>query len=134
MSYLLDTNVCIDYLNARSVRVCQHLESLPTSQMAVCSIVKGELLVGAFKSRRAQAALARIEEFLAPYLSLPFDDACAIVYAKLRADLERHGRVIGAYDLLIAATALAHDATLVTHNVDEFSRVPGLRIEDWESE
>ena len=74
-----------------------------------------------------------VEQFCKPYLTLPFDDACAQHYGVVRAYLARRGTPIGPNDLLIAATALAHDLTLVTHNVDQFSRVVGLRIEDWEA-
>jgi tRNA(fMet)-specific endonuclease VapC len=73
-----------------------------------------------------------LRRFLAPYVCLPFDDLCAEHYGLIRADLERAGAPIGASDLLIAATARAHDLVLVTHNVREFSRVVGLRLEDWE--
>ena len=68
---------------------------------------------------------------LALFLPLPFDDAAAEEYAKIRIYLERRGRIIGHNDLMIAAAARSRDLTLVTHNVREFTRVPGLRIEDW---
>ena len=68
-----------------------------------------------------------------PYLSLPFDDAAADVHARVRRHLESLGAPIGPYDLLIAAIALANGCTLVTHNTNEFSRVPGLSLEDWEA-
>ena len=67
-------------------------------------------------------------------MSLPFDDSCSEPYGRIRQELERLGTPIGAYDLMIAATAIAHDLTLVTHNIDEFARVVGLRYEDWEVE
>ena len=69
-----------------------------------------------------------------PLRSLPFDDACAAEYGLLRADLGRAGTPIGANDLMIAAIARHHDVSVVTHNVDEFSRVVGLRVEDWEGD
>ena len=72
------------------------------------------------------------EAFLEQFESLPFDDTACRHAAKIRADLSRTGTIIGAYDILIAATALANDLTLVTHNINEFGRVNGLRIEDWE--
>jgi tRNA(fMet)-specific endonuclease VapC len=74
-----------------------------------------------------------VEAFLAPMSSLPFDDAAADRYAAIRLNLERQGMRIGAYDLQIAAIALCHGLTLVTHNTQEFSRVPDLLFEDWEA-
>ena len=69
--------------------------------------------------------------FLAPYRSLSFDSACVPKYARLCDELERAGQMIGGNDMLIAAIALTHDLTLVTHNCGEFNRVSGLRAEDW---
>ena len=73
-----------------------------------------------------------METTLAPFVSLPFDDQDAVEYAKLRHSLELAGTVIGPYDLQIAAICLRHAATLVTNNVREFSRVNGLKVEDWQ--
>jgi tRNA(fMet)-specific endonuclease VapC len=75
---------------------------------------------------------AKADAFLAPYLSLPFDDAAADVHATIRHHLETLGTPIGPHDLQIAAIARLHGFTLVTHNTAEFSRVPGLLLEDWE--
>ena len=72
------------------------------------------------------------EEFLGRYASLPFDDDAADVYAEIRAQLERAGTPVGANDLLIASIARSNDLVLVTHNISEFERIPGLRVEDWE--
>jgi len=74
-----------------------------------------------------------VERFLEPFASLPFDDLAASHYAEVRYALERIGQRIGAHDLEIAAIALAQSLTLVTHNVSEFARVPGLVWEDWET-
>ena len=132
MTYLLDTNVCIRYLNGRSPAVRKRLESLRPADIAVCSVVKAELLAGAQKSRYPERTLANVRKFLASFRSLPFDDASAEIYGVIRADLERRGTPIGPYDLQIASIALAHNLILVTHNVREFGRVVGLRIDDWE--
>jgi tRNA(fMet)-specific endonuclease VapC len=94
--------------------------------------VKAELLFGARNSGSVTENLALLARFFAPLASLPFDDACAEHYGAIRADLTRAGSPIGPNDLLIAATARAHNATLVTHNVRALSRVTGLRIADWE--
>jgi len=109
------------------------LEKLEPGEVAVSAIVRAELVFGARKSRQVAANLRLIDAFCEPFTCLPFDKHTADIYGQLRADLEREGRPIGPNDLLIAATALAHSLTLVTHNVSEFARVPGLAIEDWEA-
>ena len=95
-------------------------------------MAKAELRRGALRSQRIELNLQRLEIFFAPLKSLPFDDTAAEHYARIGADLSRRGTPIGPNDLIIAATALAHNATLITHNTGEFGRVPGLRMEDWE--
>ena len=96
------------------------------------SVVKAELLSGARRSQRLEANLQLLKAFFAPLQSLPFDDDCAEHYGKIHADLLAQGKPIGPNDTLIAAIARAHDATLITHNTGEFSRVAGLRMKDWE--
>ena len=130
--FLLDTNVCIRLLNRSSSRVAQRLRGLQPSQVRLCSVVKAELCCGAHKSSRPSENLRLLDSFFEPFVSEPFDDRCVEPYAAIRRELERAGRPIGANDLLIASIALVHGLTLVTHNVEEFSRVVGLRYEDWE--
>lgn len=93
---------------------------------------QSRLLFGARRSERVEANLQRLKVFFLPLNSLPFDDRCAEHYGLIRADLLAQGTPIGPSDLMIAAIARAHDATLITHNGGEFSRVIGLRMEDWE--
>jgi tRNA(fMet)-specific endonuclease VapC len=132
LTYLLDTNACVVYLNGRSRRLIEALQRRTPEDIAVCSIVKAELHYGVQRSRNPQESLAKLEGFLAPYRSLPFDDQCVAAYGRIRARLAQLGLLIGPNDLLIAAIAVVHGATLVTHNVREFSRVDGLTYEDWE--
>ncbi len=132
MKYLLDTNTCIRYLNGRSPEVFKRLNETPEADVCVCSVVKFELRYGALRSKYVEKTLAQQEKFLSRYKSLPFDDAAHIHAAKIRADLARAGTPIGPYDLLIAAIALANDLIVITHNTDEFGRVAGLQLEDWE--
>ncbi|MBI4704189.1 MAG: type II toxin-antitoxin system VapC family toxin [Deltaproteobacteria bacterium] len=132
MTYLLDTNACVHILNGTSAPVASRFARQCPATVRLCSVVKAELLYGARKSARVASTLAALERFFAPLASLPFDDDCAAEYGLLRADLERAGTPIGANDLMIAAIARHHDLAVVTHNVDEFSRVVGLRVEDWE--
>jgi tRNA(fMet)-specific endonuclease VapC len=129
--YLLDTNICIHLLNEVDANIQRQFKTHSPSRIALCSIVKAELLYGAQRSSRLDANLQRLKVFFSPLQSLPFDDFCAEHYSLIRADLAAQGKPIGPNDLLIAATARAHDAVLVTRNTEEFSRVEGLQIETW---
>lgn len=95
-------------------------------------MVKAELFYGALKSARPERNLERARRFTDRLASLPFDDLAALEYGDIRSLLEKSGTPIGPNDLLIAASARAYELTLVTHNVAEFARVPGLQFEDWE--
>ncbi len=131
--YLLDTNVCIRLLNGRTPAVAHRLQGHRPAEVVLCSVVRAELIHGAHRSSRPAENLRLLERFFAPFASLPFDDHCAAAYGRVRYDLERAGALIGPNDLLIAATAVAHDLTLVTANTREFARVIGLALENWES-
>jgi tRNA(fMet)-specific endonuclease VapC len=133
MSYLLDTNVWARYLNGRSPAIRQKFREVDLTQVFICSIVKSELAYGAFKSRNPDLTYRKQNDFITLFVSLPFDDASALIFGRLKAQLELTGEMIGIKDLQIAAIALANDLTLVTHNTAEFGRVAGLKIEDWES-
>lgn len=131
--YLLDTNACIRILNGTSPALAERLRFVPRTQVRLSSVVKAELLYGARKSGRVAENLRVLEQLFETIASLPFDDRCAEEYGVLREELERAGTLIGPNDLLIAASARAHGAVLVSNNLREFSRVPDLRIDDWES-
>ena len=133
MRYLLDTNTCIGVLNGTSSPLRARQQATPASNIRLCSVVKAELLYGAEKSARPAQVKQKLSVFFARFKSMPFDDTAAAAYGELRAAVERTGQPIGPNDLLIAAIALSGGLTVVTHNVGEFSRVPGLLIEDWES-
>jgi tRNA(fMet)-specific endonuclease VapC len=133
MQYLLDTNTCIIYLKGRNLALQQRLESIEIQEIAICAVVKAELIYGAMKSAYPERNFSLQQDFSAHFHSLPFDDFAATTFGTIRAQLENQGVPIGPYDLQIAAIALSNDLTLVTHNVREFSRVDGLRVEDWEA-
>ena len=136
MTYLLDTNACIALVNGSPPLPRPRLEHAIKhgDSVAVPVVAAFELWYGAAKSARRQANLQRLETFFAGPLELvPFDEEDARVAGEIRAALEAAGTPIGAYDLLIAGQALRHDATLVTANASELSRVAGLRWEDWVS-
>src|SRR3972149_4603413 len=132
MKYLLDANTCIRLLNADDEGMTRRYTAWQPADVALCSVVKGEFIYGERRGARVEFNLKVLEYFAAPLQSLPFDDRCAHDYGLIRADLAAQGKPIGANDLMIAAIARAHDLILVTHNTGEFSRVVGLRIEDWE--
>ena len=100
--------------------------------LAVSAVVVAELHYGAAKSTNPAKALAVQDQFLGLIGFVPFDQPAADAYGTIRAGLEKHGTPIGANDLLIGATALAHQLILVTHNTRELGRISGLSIEDWE--
>lgn len=131
MIYLLDTNICIYALKNSPPEVLEQLRIVGRGAVALSVITVLELRQGAEKSRQAAANHARLDLFLAPIKVLPFDEEAAVVAARIRAHLERQGTPIGDLDTLIAAHALARDLVLVTNNLREFERVPGLLTENW---
>jgi tRNA(fMet)-specific endonuclease VapC len=131
MAFLLDTNSWIHYLKNAAGPIRARLGSLQPTDILSCSVVRAELLHGAEKYGNRDRRVATVVQTLAPFRSLPFDDDAAAIYAQLRHRLETAGNVIGPYDLQIAAISLLYDATLVTSNTIEFSRVNGLQVEDW---
>lgn len=120
------------YLNGRSDSVRKKMLGLSPDEIVVCSIVKAELLYGGKRSNNPERTLRNQRAFLERFISLPFDDVAAEIYSDIRARLASLGTPIGSNDLQIASIALANNLTLVTHNTREFSRIDGLRLEDWE--
>jgi len=134
LTYLLDTNTCVVFLRrGGSSTLAARLAAVTPGSVALCSVVVAELLYGAERSAQAVKTLAEVRNFCRPFASLAFDDLAAERYAVIRAHLARLGTPIGPNDLMIAAIALANGLTLVTHNTAEFSRVPGLALEDWQN-
>ena len=132
--YFIDTNTCIYFMSGKFPSVRERFLSVSPKEIKISSVIKGELLLGAFKSRTRKKTTEKVEQFLKPFEIADFTDKMSYAYAKIRKDLELAGTPIGANDLLIAATAVYEKATLVTHNTDEFSRVADLKIEDWVEE
>jgi tRNA(fMet)-specific endonuclease VapC len=133
MKFLPDTNACITFLRVRNSRLTARWQGTKASQMVLCSVIVYELRHGAERSTNPAREHAKLDAFLQPFSSLVFDDQSAQKCAGIRMELERGGHIIGPYDLQIAAIALQHDLTLVTHNTKEFSRIAGLKLEDWET-
>jgi tRNA(fMet)-specific endonuclease VapC len=103
------------------------------NDVGVCSIVRAELMFGALRSRDVQKNLNDVRAFLSPLPSLPFDDVAADACATIRTSLAQQGVPIGPNDTMIAAIALAHGLILVTHNMQDLSRIQGLQLEDWQA-
>lgn len=130
MSWLLDTNILIA-MSKRDATLLPRLETIDYRQIILSSVVVAELEYGIVKSARPKDNRRVFEAVMKPFVISHFDGAAAKAFGLLRVTLERRGLPIGPYDMLIAAHALALDATLVTDNVREFSRVEGLKIENW---
>jgi tRNA(fMet)-specific endonuclease VapC len=131
VTYFLDTNICIYALKGLYPKIQEQMEAHVPSEISLPSIVLAELYYGAAKSTAREKVIQRLHEFIAPLHIVAFDSRSAMAYGSIRAELESMGRVIGPNDLVVAATTLGNGGTLITHNVKEFSSVPGLRIEDW---
>jgi tRNA(fMet)-specific endonuclease VapC len=130
MRYLLDSNICIAWLK-NDHRVIQRIIAAGDHQLGLCTPVKAELWYGACKSQRILENQANLRRLFNLLPSLPFDDRAAEQFGEIRAFLARQGTPIGPYDIQIAAIALGHKLTLVTHNTREFARISDLILEDW---
>ena len=131
MAWFLDTNACIMHLRGRHPELSARWRRHRAEDLAIPLTTYAELLVGAEKSSQPDRVLRQIETLLEAHEIVEITEEVAEHYARIRAGLEGRGVGIGGNDLWIAATALAHGATLVTNNTGEFSRVPGLLVEDW---
>ena len=130
MKYLLDSNAVIALFKGNA-GIVRHVMQLQTWEVGLSAIVLHELYFGASKSDRSEANLTRIDRL--EFERLDYTEQDALVAGDLRAALAVKGTPIGPYDTLIAGQALARDLTVVTQNTREFQRVPGLRVEDWQT-
>jgi tRNA(fMet)-specific endonuclease VapC len=129
--YMLDTDTCSYIMKRSHPTVLKRLQAVPVTDVCMSVITKAELLYGVEVSPRRTQDAAALAAFL-PYVeAVDFADDAALHYAKIRADLKKHGTLIGANDLFIAAHARALGLTLVTNNTAEFERVSRLKIENW---
>jgi len=129
--YYLDTNTCIYFLNGKHESVKTKILATLPNEIAIPSIVKAELLFGAYKSKNRKSNIEKIEKFLEPFEIVAFDDIMAYTYAEIRHATEKSGESVGPNDLFIAAIVRFHEGTLVTNNEKEFGRIEGLKIENW---
>jgi len=131
MRFMLDTNTCVDLIRQRNDRILRKMLRLKPDDLCVSSVTLSELEYGAAKSADPGRNRLALATFMTPLSVMPYDDAVAPVYGKLRAELERAGTPIGPLDTLIAAHALSLGLTVVTDNEREFRRVSGLKVENW---
>lgn len=131
MEYLLDTNICIYIIKKRPVQVLRKFTGFAVGDIAISSITLAELQFGVVKSSNPEKNQEALDKFLTPIEILDFGYYASIEYGKIRAALERKGTPIGPLDMLIASHAKSMGLTLVTNNVKEFERIPGLKIENW---
>jgi tRNA(fMet)-specific endonuclease VapC len=129
--FLLDTNICIYIRQKKPVELLRRFEKLGAGEAAISVITYGELFYGAQKSAHRSAALERLRELILLLPALPMPESAPQIYGTVRAGLESRGEMIGNNDLWIAAHAIAAQLTLVTNNAREFSRVPGLKLQNW---
>jgi len=129
--YLVDTDIAVELLRGRNIRVATILASKDREWIFLSTVTVAELLFGALRSREPERSVAICRQFCSSFQVAGLDYAAAEKSGTIRADLETRGQRIGAYDTPIAGIALARGCTLVTHNVREFGRVAGLQIEDW---
>lgn len=132
MKILLDTDICIYAINRKRPEILARIRDYRIGEVGISAITYAELRFGVENSRRAGENLDRLEHFLLPLEIVPFDVEASRYYGRIRTELKRAGCPIGANDLLIAAQARSLNATLVTNNVREFTRIRGLRVEQWD--
>ena len=131
MNYLLDASICVLLIRQKSPQVLTRLTGHPITDIGISAMTVAELQYGVQKSSRPAQNQQALDQFLLPLTIIAFDENDAVAYGQIRANLEAQGLPTGALDTLIAAQAVQHDLILVTNNVREFARVPGLAIEDW---
>ena len=129
--YFLDANTCIYYLKGKFPNIRAQLLALSPDEIKIPSVVKAELLLGAYKSNQRESNLEKIEAFLEPFEIKPFDDQVSYVYAEIRGLAESSGKIVGPNDLLVAATTKFYNGVLVTNNTREFSMIDGLELANW---
>lgn len=128
--FMLDTNIVSDVIRNPYGRAADRMQQLGDEQISISAIVASELRFGIMKRNSPRLTLL-VESILDRMMILPYEDMGAIHFAHIRWTLEQAGKPIGATDLFIAAHARSLDMTLVTNNIREFARVPGLKVENW---
>lgn len=128
---MLDTNICIYIIKNRPQSVREKFKEFDIGELSISSITVSELYYGAYKSLHVEKNLLALEHFLKPFDIVEYDIKASMAYGKIRATLEKKGKVIGGLDMLIAASALATNSILITNNTKEFERIENLVVENW---
>ncbi len=131
--YLLDTDICIYYLNDRFPSLSDRIDRLPLNQLCISSVTVAELYFDALHSRQVAANCRLVEEFIGRLPVLDFDASVGRIFGRIKARLRKQGAPVADSDLLIAATALSRDLHLVTNNERHFQRVDELTVENWKA-
>jgi tRNA(fMet)-specific endonuclease VapC len=131
VKYLLDTSICIYIINEKLPALLRRMQRFTPGELGISALTVAELEYGLHKSSRPERNRIALTSFLLPFEIIDFDQAAASDYGEIRAWQMRHGKRVGALDLLIAAQARSRALVLVTNNEKEFSLIPGLRIENW---
>lgn len=131
MTYFLDTNIIIYAIKGKYPEIENHFRTIPSYAIKIPSIVMAEIEYGARKSYDYEKTIYLYQRFTSPFGIEPFSKKAQGIYGQVRSELETRGTPIGGNDMLIAATVLADNGILVTNNTKEFSRINGLKIEDW---
>ena len=131
ITYLLDTNICIYIIKKKPTIVFEKFQSIIPGNIGISSITLAELQYGVSKSAFPDKNQNALQQFLIPLEIIDFDHSAAIYYGKLRSQLEKNGAPIGPLDMLIGAHAQSLKAVLITNNLKEFTRIEGLKVENW---
>ena len=129
--YLLDTNICVYIINKHPTKIIEKISSLNLSEIKISAVTIAEMEYGASKSENREMNRSALKRFLSPFEIINFDAIDAEIYGIIRAELERQGKIIGPYDMQLAAQALRWDYIFVTNNIQEFQRINGLKLENW---
>jgi len=128
---MLDTNICIYIIKNRPTSVKERFQQFEIGELCISSITVSELMYGAYKSQFVEKNLKALETFLMPFEIVDYDFSASVEYGKIRASLEKKGKVIGNMDMQIAGHALSLGLKLATNNTKEFERVGGLKLDNW---
>lgn len=131
MKYMLDTNICIYIRKHHPKSVVEKFNTLQANDVSISSVVLSELALGVCNSEYVEKNMASLKKLISPILILPYDEAAAFHYGEIYATLKKAGNIIGQLDIMIAAHAISINATLVTNNLKEFSRIKNLKCENW---
>ena len=131
MRYILDTNICIYIINQKPVKVLSRFKEHKAGDICISIMTEAELNYGVAKSTKPDQNSVALKEFLQPLVVLDYNEQDSEAYGRIRWELEKKGKIIGAMDLLIASQAISRDMVLITNNEKEFKRIKGIRIENW---